>query len=117
MPESMVSVDEVADHSARIGDYDDLWRTGTRWNRFCAVGARSENEPTAGHEDHSSQLLNHRTAASRFLEEAQICAQLQHPNIVPVHDLGTLPDGRLYFTMKEIGGAHSPMSFKGYMPQ
>jgi eukaryotic-like serine/threonine-protein kinase len=40
----------------------------------------------------------------RFVEEAQVCAQLQHPNIVPVHELGQLEDGRLYFTMKEIHG-------------
>lgn len=43
---------------------------------------------------------------TRFVDEAQICAQLQHPNIVPIHDLGTLPDGRVYFTMKEVKGAH-----------
>ena len=41
---------------------------------------------------------------SRFVEEAQICAQLQHPNIVPVYDLGSLPDGRLFFTMKAVKG-------------
>lgn len=40
----------------------------------------------------------------RFLEEARICGQLQHPNIVPVHRLGTLPDGRPYFTMKLVHG-------------
>ena len=38
----------------------------------------------------------------RFVDEAQICAHLQHPNIVPIHELGTLPDGQLYLTMKEI---------------
>ena len=41
---------------------------------------------------------------ARFLEEAQATAQLQHPNIVPVYDLGELPDGRLWFTMKEVTG-------------
>lgn len=41
---------------------------------------------------------------ARFLEEAQITAQLQHPGIVPVYDLGGLPDGRLWFTMKEVSG-------------
>lgn len=41
---------------------------------------------------------------ARFLEEAQATAQLQHPNIVPVYDLGELPDGRLWFTMKEVSG-------------
>src|SRR5262249_170641 len=33
-------------------------------------------------------------AARRFLEEAQITAQLQHPGIPPVHEVGALPDGR-----------------------
>ena len=41
---------------------------------------------------------------ARFLEEAQATAQLEHPGIVPIHDLGELPDGRLWFTMKEVAG-------------
>ena len=40
----------------------------------------------------------------RFVEEAQITGQLQHPGIVPVHELGWLPDGRPYFTMKLVQG-------------
>ncbi len=40
----------------------------------------------------------------RFLEEAQLMGQLQHPGIPPVHDLGELPDGRPYFAMKLIKG-------------
>jgi tetratricopeptide (TPR) repeat protein/serine/threonine protein kinase/predicted ATPase len=50
------------------------------------------------------RLLEHPRSVSRFVEEAQIEAQLQHPNIVPVHELGQLSDGRHYFTMKEIRG-------------
>lgn len=41
---------------------------------------------------------------SRFIEEAQATAQLQHPSIVPIYDLGRLDDGRLGFTMKEVRG-------------
>ena len=41
---------------------------------------------------------------ARFIEEAQIGAQLQHPNIVPVYDMGHLESGQLYFTMKEVQG-------------
>ncbi|QRN96533.1 SUMF1/EgtB/PvdO family nonheme iron enzyme [Archangium violaceum] len=41
---------------------------------------------------------------ARFIAEAQVTAQLQHPSIVPVYDLGKHPDGRLYFTMKEVQG-------------
>ncbi len=41
---------------------------------------------------------------SRLIEEAQITSQLGHPNIVPVHELGMDPDGRLFFTMKMVEG-------------
>jgi tetratricopeptide (TPR) repeat protein len=41
---------------------------------------------------------------ARFVEEAQVTGQLEHPNIVPVHDLGLDDDGRVYFTMKQIQG-------------
>jgi len=41
---------------------------------------------------------------ARFEEEARVAAQLQHPGIIPVHDLGRLPDGRMWFTMKEVRG-------------
>ncbi|MCB9539408.1 MAG: SUMF1/EgtB/PvdO family nonheme iron enzyme [Myxococcales bacterium] len=40
----------------------------------------------------------------RFTEEAQITGQLQHPNIVPVYDLGVHDDGQLFFTMKLVRG-------------
>jgi serine/threonine-protein kinase len=40
----------------------------------------------------------------RFVEEAQIGGQLQHPGIVPVHALGRSADGRPYFTMKLVRG-------------
>jgi serine/threonine protein kinase/cytochrome c-type biogenesis protein CcmH/NrfG len=42
--------------------------------------------------------------AQRFADEARITAQLQHPAIPPVHDLGTLPDGRPFLAMKLIKG-------------
>ncbi len=42
--------------------------------------------------------------ARRFADEARITAQLQHPGIPPVHDLGVLPDGRPFLVMKLIKG-------------
>jgi tetratricopeptide (TPR) repeat protein/tRNA A-37 threonylcarbamoyl transferase component Bud32 len=50
------------------------------------------------------RLLGHPAAAARFLEEAQITAQLQHPGVPPVHLVGTLPDGRPFLAMKLIRG-------------
>ncbi len=40
----------------------------------------------------------------QFLWEARVTAYLDHPNIVPVHDLGTTPEGDLFFTMKLVRG-------------
>jgi serine/threonine-protein kinase len=40
----------------------------------------------------------------RFVEEARITGQLEHPNIVPVHDLGVLGQEKLYFSMKRVHG-------------
>ena len=52
-------------------------------------------------------LDHHRDRADlvdRFVEEAQICGQLQHPGVVPVYELGKLADQRPYFTMKLVKG-------------
>jgi serine/threonine protein kinase len=40
----------------------------------------------------------------RLLKEARVIAGLEHPGIVPVHDAGVLPDGRLYYAMKLVRG-------------
>jgi len=42
--------------------------------------------------------------AHRLLREARVLARLEHPGIVPVHDVGTLPDGRVFYTMKFVEG-------------
>lgn len=43
-------------------------------------------------------------AVERFLREARINAMLEHPNIVPIHDMGVDENGEAYFTMKVIQG-------------
>ena len=42
--------------------------------------------------------------AKRFVEEAQITGQLQHPGIPAVHQVGKLSDGRPFLAMKRIKG-------------
>ncbi|MBL8736457.1 MAG: serine/threonine protein kinase, partial [Planctomycetes bacterium] len=44
------------------------------------------------------------TTLARFLEEAQVTGQLDHPGIVPVHELGLDGSGRVYFTMRLVHG-------------
>jgi serine/threonine-protein kinase len=42
--------------------------------------------------------------AKRLVREARVLARLEHPGIVPVHDVGTLADGRVFYTMKFVEG-------------
>ena len=41
---------------------------------------------------------------ARFVGEAQITSQLEHPNIVPVYEMGVAPDGNVFFAMKKVEG-------------
>ena len=43
-------------------------------------------------------------AVDRMLREARVIARLEHPGIVPVHDVGRLPDGRVFYVMKWVKG-------------
>lgn len=61
-------------------------------NRDVAVKLLSESYPPES------------PAALRFLSEARITGQLQHPGIPAVHQVGTLPDGRWFLAMKLIKG-------------
>jgi serine/threonine protein kinase len=49
-------------------------------------------------------LASHDYQRARFLREARVTAQLQHPNTVPVYELGHDNGGNPYFTMKKISG-------------
>ncbi|MCR4317625.1 MAG: tetratricopeptide repeat protein [Planctomycetes bacterium] len=52
--------------------------------------------------DTKSEEQSHKL--TRFIEEAQVTAQLTHPNIVPVYELGRNEKGQVYFTMKHVEG-------------
>ena len=47
---------------------------------------------------------NRPEVVQRFIEEAQIAGQLQHPGIVPIYEMGRSEDNRPFFTMKLING-------------
>jgi len=49
--------------------------------------------------DHTGEL------AARMLREARIVARLEHPGIVPIHDVGSLADGRVFYVMKLVQGS------------
>jgi serine/threonine protein kinase len=54
-------------------------------------------------------LEPHRASPSklrRFIREARIIGKLEHPNIIPIHELGNDETGRLYYTMKLVKGVN-----------
>lgn len=59
-----------------------------------------------GREVAVKELLDDRSAqaAARFVREARVMAALEHPGIVPVHELGRRADGSLYYTMRRVRG-------------
>jgi serine/threonine protein kinase len=44
------------------------------------------------------------TLAERLRREARVLARLEHPGVVPIHDAGTLADGRVFYVMKLVRG-------------
>lgn len=60
--------------------------------------------------------ISHGVAASsveeRLRREARVLARLEHPGIVPVHDIGRLADGRLFYVMKRVRG----QTLRGALP-
>jgi eukaryotic-like serine/threonine-protein kinase len=93
------------------GDFPDL--AGTRY-RLLELVARGGMGVVYAAED---EKLDRRVAlkvldlpdnsgelAKRLVCEARVLARLEHPGIVPVHDVGTLADGRVFYTMKFVEG-------------
>lgn len=52
---------------------------------------------------------------ARFLREARVQGQLEHPSIVPVYDLALQPDGDVFFTMKRVHGKTLEQIIDGYI--
>lgn len=59
--------------------------------------------PTADPSEPSTVRMS-MSLVSRFLQEARITGQLEHPSIVPVYELGRRANGSLYYTMKLVRG-------------
>lgn len=85
---------------------------GTRYTFLRKIGRGSSARVVLVHDHHLGrevamkiQLIQRDSQDDlrhRFLEEAQATGQLEHPNIIPVYDLGVLDGGELYYTMKYV---------------
>ena len=52
----------------------------------------------------SPEIAPDSEAGQRFAREARVAGQLDHPDILPVYEAGSLPDGRSYFAMPFVRG-------------
>ena len=91
---------ELLDDSARYGPGELLGVGGM--GRVERVLDRRLGRTVARKAQHPG--LHGLALAERFLEEAELTAQLEHPNIVPLYDFHRQADGSLCFTMKELRG-------------
>ena len=103
--------DRIIGHLREVGDYPDL--AGTKYRLAGHLGrggmgsvylvedrelGRQAALKVLSDPDPGSHL------SDRLVQEARHLARLEHPNIVPVHDVGHLPDGRVFYVMKYIDG-------------
>jgi hypothetical protein len=70
---------------------------GAIWTAF-----DSRTRRTVAFKEIKTDKVTHQQYVSRFVNEAQITAQLEHPGIVPVHDVGWQPDGSPYYVMQLV---------------
>lgn len=96
-------------HLRAVADEPDL--SGTRYRLAGLIGSGGMGRvyratDTGLDRDIALKVLHGQDAgaADRLLAEARILARLEHPGVVPVHDAGSLPDGRVYCAMKLVRG-------------
>jgi serine/threonine protein kinase len=103
--------DRVIDHLREALDAPDL--TGTPYILDRELGRGGMGTVYLAHDPRLGRAVAlkalspaHAEAESveRLWREARILAGLEHPGIVPIHDVGTLPDGRAYCVMKLVEG-------------
>jgi serine/threonine protein kinase len=99
-------MDELSDralaHLRMAVDLPDL--TGTRYELIGEIGRGGMGAVYLARDIELDREVAIKIVPASCAEEARITARLEHPGIVPVHDSGELPDGRVYFAMKRIEG-------------
>ncbi|TNE83995.1 MAG: protein kinase [Deltaproteobacteria bacterium] len=98
------SEEEIAEFHASEERYEDLGLLGAGGSGEVRKVRDRDLGRTVAMKLLRKELGDNPAVVARFVEEAQMTAQLQHPGIVPVHELGRTREGRYYFTMTEIRG-------------
>lgn len=103
--------DQIVDHLRDVADAPDL--TGTKYRIVRRLARGGMGTVFLAHDDQLDRQVALKVLdlpdesgelTARMMREAQIVARLEHPGIVPIHDVGTLPDGRVFYAMKFVQG-------------
>jgi serine/threonine protein kinase len=104
--------DAALDRLREPGDGPDL--SGTRYELIGVLGRGGMSTVSRARDreldrEVALKVMAPERAASvaRLRTEARVLARLEHPGLVPVHDVGTLPDGRLFYVMRLVRGSGS----------
>ncbi|MFO0626435.1 MAG: serine/threonine-protein kinase [Polyangiales bacterium] len=105
---SSVPVNADAVPAARLADDRARYRAGALLGRGGMGEVRLATDTRLGREVAVKSLRVRAAEGSeaweRFVREARVQGQLEHPAVVPVYDLGLGPDGAAYFTMRRVQG-------------
>jgi serine/threonine protein kinase len=95
--------DAVLDHLRHVAALPDL--SGTRYVLEGEIGRGGMGVVYAALDRELDRRVALKVLDVPLAGEARLIARLEHPAIVPIHDAGTLPDGRAFYAMKLVAGA------------
>ena len=109
--------DSTLDHLCAVVDLPDL--TGTRYEIEGEIGRGGMGVVYAAVDRDlerrvAIKVLDSTLPPVRLADEARVIAKLEHPAIVPIYEVGTLPDGRAYYAMKLVDGARLDVYLKAH---
>ncbi len=94
--------DSVLRHLRGVVDLPDL--SGTRYLLEEEIGRGGLGVVYAARDTQLDRRVALKVMDAAWAGEARLIARLEHPGIVPVHETGTLPDGRAFYAMKLVAG-------------
>jgi serine/threonine protein kinase len=94
--------DSMLNHLLHAVDAPDL--SATPYTLIGEIGRGGMGTVYRVHDSRLDREIALKVFESGNASEARITAALEHPGIVPIHDVGALPDGRGYYTMRLVKG-------------
>jgi serine/threonine protein kinase len=94
--------DGVLRHLREVVERPDL--SGTRYELEEEIGRGGIGVVYAARDRDLDRRVAVKVMEAALAEEAPLIARLEHPAIVPVYERGTLPDGRVWYSMKLVAG-------------